>query len=66
VEGFAGRYQGSLPCQSFPELVEKLVGHVCPIFFCGGEVQITGEAAAVVANGQQQTAFHDHAGLQVT
>ena len=55
MEGFAGCCQGSLPCQSFPELVEKLVGRVCLIFFCGGEVQITGEAAAVVANGQHQT-----------
>ena len=52
--------------QSFLELVEKLVGRVCLILLRGGEVKITGETAAVVANGLQQTAFHDHAGLQVT
>ena len=65
-EAWRGFYQGSLPCQSFLELVEKLVGRVRLILLRGGEVQITGEAAAVVANGQPQTAFHDHAGLQVT
>jgi hypothetical protein len=65
VGGFAGRCQGSLPCQSFLELVEKLVGHVCLILLRGGEVQITGEAAAVMADGQQQTAFHGPTGQAV-
>ncbi len=59
-----GCYQGSLPCQSFPELVEKLVGRVCLILLRGGEVQITGEAAAVMAD-HQQTAFHGPTGQSV-
>ena len=63
-EALRGCYQGSLPCQSFLELVEKLVGHVCLILFRGGEVQITGEAAAVMAD-HQQTAFHGPMGQAV-
>ena len=41
-----------------------LVGHVCLILLRGGEVQITSEAAAVMAD-HQQTAFHGPTGQAV-